>query len=351
VTPTRFTALDGMRGICAIIVLLYHAFYFSPLRFFYHGYLSVDVFFILSGFVLMFAFGDKLATRMTFAEFVGARFRRLGPMVIFGTLFGATGFVLTGWYCGIHIDLDAVAVTAIATLFLIPHAVNGAAEAFPINGVMWSLFAEFWVNVGFALLITRLKRFELLAITLAGWAIVAIHTIATGWSNFGWTDGDIVWAIPRAIPSFACGVLLFKFWKVGAFSKLPSINPLVAFAGWLALSCMPFTHWNAIFDIVQIMIVAPFLIAILARYEGETPAWTLWLGKISYPLYATHAVITYAGQRIFPETAGTLISLIVLPLAVAAVLARWYEPAAMAWLGRKMQINSLDYGADKPVLP
>ena len=62
-TNHRFAALDGLRGICALIVVLYHTFRLQAVSPFAHGYLSVDVFFVLSGFVLAYAFGARLEGR------------------------------------------------------------------------------------------------------------------------------------------------------------------------------------------------------------------------------------------------------------------------------------------------
>jgi peptidoglycan/LPS O-acetylase OafA/YrhL len=329
----RFLALDGLRGICAILVLLFHDLRFSHPRAFVHGYLSVDVFFIVSGFVLAFAFGEKLGAGMTVYEFMKARIRRLGPVLLFGSLFGAVGAIVRHSHSLPPSFLVAVASAALLNVLLVPLMTNGRLDAFPVNEPSWSLFAELWVNVGFGLVASRLGRLALPAIVVAGWIFLIVHSIENGSADFGSRQATVLYSIPRAIPSFACGVLIFNLWKSEALTKLPRVNPLLLFAGWTFVSVAPCGRWCAVYDVIQIIITAPVLVALLVRYEGPMPAWTTWAGKISYPLYATHIPIIGTSQvlllkdghmPLWAEMAFPLIS-----LAVADAVSRRYEPILM----------------------
>ena len=324
----RFLALDGLRGICAVIVLLFHDLAFSQPRPFARGYLSVDVFFVLSGFVLAFAFGDKLKTNMTLYEFMKARVRRLGPVLLFGSLLGAVGVIIQG-----TVPANVVVVVASAALLnalLIP-LLTGGLGAFPMNSPSWSLFAEFWVNVGFGVLASKLRRATLIAMIGAGWIFLIVYSLADGSANFGATQATVLYSIPRAIPSFACGVLIFDLWKTGALAKLPSINPLLLFGAWILLSVIPCHRYCALYDVIQIMIAAPVLVALLARSDGRVPVWAVWAGKISYPLYATHMAIILTGQVLLVKNGRMPVwADIILPIAAIAVadaVSRWCEPA------------------------
>jgi len=91
----RYEILDGLRGVAAVLVVAYHLFetYYhggtsQPIN---HGYLAVDFFFVLSGFVIGYAYDDRW-DRMSTWGFVKRRLIRLHPMVIFGSLFGAALF-------------------------------------------------------------------------------------------------------------------------------------------------------------------------------------------------------------------------------------------------------------------
>src|SRR5262249_28829215 len=85
-TMSRYIALDGWRGICAIGVALHHfpqIFLFSNAPLFRSGWLFVDFFFVLSGFVITHAYGGKLRSASSTLEFMTRRFFRLYPLHLF----------------------------------------------------------------------------------------------------------------------------------------------------------------------------------------------------------------------------------------------------------------------------
>ena len=91
----RFEILDGLRGVAAMIVVAFHLFETYSAgpgeQILNHGYLAVDFFFVLSGFVIGYAYDDRWK-RMTTWDFFKRRLVRLQPMVILGTLIGAFWF-------------------------------------------------------------------------------------------------------------------------------------------------------------------------------------------------------------------------------------------------------------------
>lgn len=323
----RFHALDGLRGICAVLVLLYHTFLHQPSHLFGHGYLSVDVFFVLSGFVLAYAFGDRLASGMRPMEFMRARIRRLGPIVWFAAGFSVVGCLVTQALGGPAVPFPVLLLAGMFSLFLLPMVSTSGIDAFPLDGPLWSLFAEFWVNAGFALLATRLKLSVLAAIIAVGWLLMIATALMTGTTDFGAAQSSVLYSLLRAAPGFACGVLIFKLWRSGALAKLPSVHPLLVFAAWVAVSLAP--DLGPAFDLAQTIIAAPLIVALLARSTSAAPRWTQWLGRISYPLYATHVVVINAGLRLAHGVlpAWELVALPALAIALAAALAHWYEPA------------------------
>ena len=150
-TKPHYDILDGLRGIAALTVVWFHifeAFATSHLdQRINHGYLAVDFFFILSGFVIGYAYDDRWK-KMTVTEFLKRRLIRLHPMVVIGAVIGAVMFYFQG--CSVW-DVTKVTVPMLlaATLMnacLIPASpgteIRGLGEMYPLNGPSWSLFFE-----------------------------------------------------------------------------------------------------------------------------------------------------------------------------------------------------------------
>ena len=172
-TKPHYELLDGLRGVAALTVVCYHlfeAYATSHLdQRINHGYLAVDFFFLLSGFVISYAYDDRWK-RMTVREFVTRRFIRLHPMVVIGAVIGAVMFYFQG--CSVW-DVSKVSVTMLlaATLMnacMIPATpgmeIRGVTEMFPLNGPSWSLFYEYIGNILYALFIRRLPTKALAAL-------------------------------------------------------------------------------------------------------------------------------------------------------------------------------------------
>ena len=148
-TKPHYEILDGLRGVAAIMVVWFHifeAYATSHLdQRINHGYLAVDFFFILSGFVIGYAYDDRWG-KMKITDFIKRRVIRLHPMVVVGALIGGVMFYWQG--CSVW-DVSKVTILAlfIATFMnalLIPATpgteVRGLGEMYPLNGPSWSLF-------------------------------------------------------------------------------------------------------------------------------------------------------------------------------------------------------------------
>lgn len=151
-TKPHYHILDGLRGVAALTVVWFHifeAFATSHLdQQINHGYLAVDFFFILSGFVMGYAYDDRWKT-MKVKEFFWRRLIRLHPMVVMGTLIGAIMFYFQGcpaWDVS-KISVAMLLVATVISALLIPATpgteIRGVGEMFPLNGPSWSLFFEY----------------------------------------------------------------------------------------------------------------------------------------------------------------------------------------------------------------
>lgn len=161
-TKPHYDLLDGLRGVAALMVIFYHvfeAFATSPIdQQFNHGYLAVDFFFILSGFVIGYAYDDRWKT-MTTKDFIKRRLIRLHPMVVLGAVLGVIAFCIQGCekWDGTHVSISMVMLALLINLFLIPAVpgsgpeIRGNGEMFPLNGPSWSLFFEYIGNIMYGL--------------------------------------------------------------------------------------------------------------------------------------------------------------------------------------------------------
>ena len=146
-TKPHYELLDGLRGVAALVVIWYHifeGFATSPIdQRFNHGYLAVDFFFMLSGFVIGYAYDDRWQTTLTIKNFFKRRLIRLHPMVILGTVLGAITFYIQGCekWDGTHVPLSMLMLAVLLNLFLIPAIpgtgpeVRGNGEMYPLNGI------------------------------------------------------------------------------------------------------------------------------------------------------------------------------------------------------------------------
>ena len=178
----HYEILDGLRGVAAVMVIIFHLFEAHAggshlTQIINHGYLAVDFFFMLSGFVIGYAYDDRWKTTMTQKEFFKRRLIRLHPMVVMGAVLGAITFCIQGCeqWDGTRVSISMVMVAMLLNLFLIPAVpgtgpeVRGNGEMYPLNGPSWSLFFEYIGNILYALFIRRLSTKALtILVVIAG---------------------------------------------------------------------------------------------------------------------------------------------------------------------------------------
>lgn len=147
----RFEVLDGLRGVAAVLVVAFHLLESycggdHTKQLLNHGYLAVDFFFVLSGFVIGYAYDDRWAKGLTTWEFFRRRLVRLHPMAVFGTLLGAALFYFGAceeWKPIAETSLGRLALVALVCCTILPVGksldIRGWVETNPLNGPVWSL--------------------------------------------------------------------------------------------------------------------------------------------------------------------------------------------------------------------
>lgn len=315
----HYDILDGLRGVAAILVLWYHVFEgyaFAAgapiIEMPNHAYLAVDFFFILSGFVIAYAYDDRIGKSMPLGNFFKRRLIRLHPMVVLGAVFGVITFLMQGsvQWDGTHVMTSAVMIALLCAMFFIPavpgcyYEIRGNSEMFPLNGPAWSLFFEYIGNILYALFIHRFSNR-----TLAIWtALMGIGlgfftlTDFSGYGNLGvgWTldATNFIGGLLRMLFPFSLGMLVFRHFKPakirGAFwicSLILFVLFHVPFIPGLAPIC-----YNGLFEMICITFVFPLLVWLGA--SGSTTdrfssGVCKFLGDISFPVYIIHYPLYY----------------------------------------------------------
>ena len=356
----HYEILDGLRGVAALEVIWYHVFEgfaTSPLdQKFNHGYLAVDFFFILSGFVVGYAYDDRWKSRpgnvagvdgkgarggMGVRDFLKRRLVRLHPMVMLGSVLGAVTFLIQG-----SVQWDGTHVPGA------PYEVRGNNEMYPLNGPSWSLFFEYIGNILYALVLRRLSTRWLAVVVavsglcLAGYAVGGLSGfghLGVGWSL---TDLNLPGGFLRLMFSFGVGLLMsrgFRPWRVrGAFwicslaiILLLSV-PRIGTEGnmWL----------NGLYEALCVVCVFPLLVYIGASGQvtgGFSRRVCRFLGDISYPVYIIHYPFmylfyawTFTGVP-FSEAWPWAVTVFLGSIVLAYIVLKVYDEPLRKWLGRK----------------
>ncbi|WP_029281197.1 acyltransferase [Pedobacter sp. R20-19] len=291
-TKQHFTVLDGLRGIAAFGVVTYHFMemvYTDYTRnIIGHGFLAVDFFFCLSGFVIGYAYDDRME-KIGIVQFFKSRIIRLHPLVLFGSILGLIAFLCDpfGGHPGIF-SFGKIILLFLSSALLIPFPIieERAFNLFGLNAPSWSLFWEYVANIFYAFILYRLSKKYLLVLAILG--ALALGTVAYnsgslmgGWAGSNFWDGGA-----RILYSFLAGLLIFRFkWIIK--NKLGFIGLSILLSLTLV---MPFFQYNWLAELLVVLIYFPVLIALGAgtSIHESIKKLCIFLGKISYPLYMTH---------------------------------------------------------------
>ncbi len=369
-TRPHYHLLDGLRGVAALIVLWYHVFEgyafaqgTDMIEVVNHGYLAVDFFFILSGFVISYAYDNRWKDGFTLKNFFTRRLVRLHPLVVAGAIIGAVAFFLQGGvqWDGSHVAVSAVMLALLCAMFMIPavpggsYEVRGNGEMYPLNGPCWSLFFEYIGNIVYALVLHKLPTWAmaiittLLGVTLCFFAMTDVS--GYGSLGVGWTLDELNFCggLLRMGFPFMMGQLLqrvFRPVKVrGAFWICTIVLAVLLHVPYLADKGI--VTANGVFECFCIVIVFPALVWIAAS-GNTTDKWSSgvchFVGELSYPLYIVHYPVMYlfyawiirTKQYTFGETWHVAIFVMVINIALAYAMLRWYDKPVRRWLKKRL---------------
>lgn len=289
----HYVALDAVRGYAAFAVAIYHILQLFHVPGGIPGsFLAVDLFFLMSGFVVAYSYEKRLLDgSMSFWRFAQVRTIRLYPLYAvslgLGLFYFTVKIVLGQPDAPAPVDMLAAGAQSVVMLPVV--AVNDPGLMnYPFSPSAWSLVLEFWFNLAFALLIVRWSNRALMVVAGVSFIVLVQQAMAHGTADLGWGVATLLGGSVRFWFSFTVGVLLFRM--RGAATPLPSIALLLVSPALLFL-LVP--HDAIFFQLFWIAVVFPVFIAIAARIPVGGVAATVsdHLGRLSYAVYILHGPV------------------------------------------------------------
>lgn len=280
----RIVGLDGLRGLAAlgVVGMHMHAIFRAFPDWWPKGYLAVDFFMMLSGYVMARTYETRMAGNLRATAFFKLRYRRLWPTMAIASLAGIPYlWTMAG-------DPQRFAVSLVLNLALIPAPINN--ELFPLNGPAWSILAELIANALHAALLWRCSNRTLILFLAA--LLVALAWIAQfrGGVDFGTIAPHFKFALVRTFFAYTLGVLLWRWWGDRPPVRLPAALPYVMLPLFM-LSWFAALGW--VYDLAFVALACPVIIAGGLQMRGA-PRWAVWSGLVSFPLYAIHFPVLLA---------------------------------------------------------
>ena len=352
----RYQLLDELRGIAALVVLFFHiATRGGGPTILPNGFLAVDFFFMLSGFVIAEAYEARLAGGMGFTAFAVRRLIRMGPVAVLGACAGGAYLVARAYAAPGRSDplLEVLGANALNLLILpkLWHARATGWELFPANGPLWSLFFEIAMNLVWAAWLAGRSTRVLCALVAGSAAVLVGLGLRFGTLDLGWEAVSLAGGAARVGFGFGVGLLIHR--ARGYLPQMGHKGALLALAALLYFLALPLPALGWQLAVVLICMPAVLLLAVSAGRASVVPGGAL-LGRLSYPVYGTHfpllalwaGAFKFAGGGSGGHWAALLLALPLLAAASAVLV--WFDEPLRAWLSRRW-LAWIDSGS--PVRP
>jgi len=342
----HYPILDGLRGTAAILVVIFHLFeayypnsFITPIH---HGYLAVDFFFMLSGFVIGYAYDGRWGSMTTWA-FFKIRLIRLHPLVVLSAVIGAIVFWFNPFKSATsHVDLLKLIGVMLITCTLLPTPdVHGSGEAYSLNGPLWSLFEEYIANILYAFIGRRMSTrvltiFVIICAVVLTRGIIERGTASTGWAYYNFHSGVV-----RVMFPFFAGYLIFR---AGKKIRIP-FGYVVCSLALIILFMLPYFKYNGVYEVVTIIFIFPVIIAIGAGspIDGNWAKVCKFSGDISYPIYILHYPFIYIFTDWIAVKKPSAHSMLLVGscallffVLMAYTVLKLYDEPVRAWLKRRL---------------
>lgn len=345
----QYHTLDGIRGIAALAIAVLHMPVFFGGWHLPGSFLAVDLFFVLSGFVLANAYERRFNAGMSWIAFAKIRIVRLYPLYLLSIVLGIGIALLDGGNGGMSLRWnDSLTMTVPFSLAMLPTPPSGMEVAlYPLNPVLWTIFFELLINIVYAAIFPLLRRRAVLVaiIAVGGLAMIGL-TVANGTLDGGYTWGTFALGGARVTFSFFLGVLLRRSFD-------PS-RRVASGRATLLIVAIPLLFWLArgvAAELVVAMVVLPIIVWFGAHWEPRH-ATRLFsaIGTASYALYVLHKpLFQYALAAailvlpVRPETLAPWIGVVFLGgLVIGSLLIdRFYDAPFRRWLTQRLTTGRL----------
>lgn len=287
----HFKILDGLRGIAAIAVVVFHfaEWVYAPKdNLIGHGFLAVDFFFCLSGFVIAYAYDNQLE-KIGVLNFIKRRLIRLHPLVVLGAVLGLIGYLFDPLSdSASNYSLTEIFTLFMCTILMIPYPVmeDKFFNLFGLNSPTWSLFWEYVANILYAFILFRLSKHFLLILTIIAAVILGYVSYHAGNLLGGW-NGETFWhGGARIFFSFSAGMCIYRY-NLIIKNKLGFIGLSILL---LISFLLPQPSWNWLLELLVVLLYFPLIVMLGAGAKLSSRLENICdiSGKISYPLYMTH---------------------------------------------------------------
>ncbi|HOO42696.1 MAG TPA: acyltransferase [Bacteroidales bacterium] len=364
-TKKHYIILDALRGVAALVVVLFHlletfTFGNNHLQIINHGYLAVDFFFVLSGFVIGYAYDDRW-NKMSLGSFFKRRLIRLHPMIIVGMLIGGITFFFQAspYFPGIsEIPVWKLLLVTVLGFALVPVGpsldIRAWNEMYPTNGPAWTLFFEYIANILYALFIRKFSNKVLAGLALVTGAALVHLAVTRGDIIGGWALDPLQLRIgfTRLLYPFFAGLLLSRIVKPGSVKNafLWCSILLVTVLSVPRLGGTEHIWINGLYIAVSVIVLFPLIVYMGASGEVKGRFATKlcrFLGDISYPIYIIHYPLMYLFMAWVSKSRVSLVASLpmallyfVLSIVLAYVLFKIYDVPVRKWLTKKTMNRS-----------
>lgn len=327
----RYYSLDGMRGLAAIVVVLHHCGLQWGDGLAASGYLAVDFFFALSGFVVAHAYQQRLEAGMSLHRFVAIRVVRLYPLFALGL---ALGLVKQAGQIAMH-DMTALSpsqllMTTGLSAAMLPTPGRELVSVFPLNTPAWSLFFEMVASAAFGLVVYRWRTRSVAGAMVAAAAVLVVGVLTRGGQGLGTNWSDFLYGFPRLFYAFLLGVLMFRLSRSGARRR--AIESYAAVPGLVVmLMAVPPHEMEKAYQLGVLFIGIPLLLraGILWDVAARHERLFAWLGDISYPIYILHfpllMITLFLTKRLGVPHGVAAVGFLAGMLAFATLALRWFD--------------------------